>query len=82
MAHDPTENARRELVAKLNRNLSREELAEQYGDVYDTTEMAELFEVTGFLAPFVVVKRKSDGKVGSLQFQGSPHFYFGWQEDK
>jgi hypothetical protein len=30
----------------------------------------------------VVVKRKSDGVVGSLEFQHHPRFYFNFAEDK
>ena len=42
--------------------------------------MSAEFEGIGFAAPFLVVKRKSDGKKGSLEFQHSPRFYFNWQE--
>jgi hypothetical protein len=34
--------------------------------------------VIGFLAPFVVVRRKIDGVKGSLEFQHHPRFYFGF----
>jgi len=34
------------------------------------------FEVAGFMAPFVVVRRRSDGEKGSLEFQNNPRFYF------
>jgi hypothetical protein len=34
--------------------------------------------VIGFMAPLVVVRRKHDGKKGSLEFQHSPRFYFGF----
>ena len=61
---------------------SREALAAVYGRVWDTDELREEFEVTGFLAPFVVVRRKSDGKKGSLEFQHSPRFYFGFALDR
>jgi len=44
-----------------------------------TEEMRELYEVVGFQAPFVVVRRKSDGQLGSLQFTHQPRRYFGWQ---
>jgi hypothetical protein len=41
--------------------------------------LAEDFEVLGFLARLVVVRRKSDGAKGSLEFQHWPRFYFGFQ---
>ena len=37
-------------------------------------------QVLGFLAPFVVVRRKSDGRKGSLTFSHSPRFYFSFRE--
>jgi hypothetical protein len=49
---------------------------------WNTEELQRDFEVLGFSAPFVVVKRKSDGKKGSLQFQHSPRIYFHWQEHR
>jgi hypothetical protein len=50
------------------------------GNVFDTTELGEHFEVIGFAAPFVSVVRKSDGKKGSLLFQHSPRYYFDFIE--
>lgn len=52
------------------------------GQVWDTDQLRADFEVKGFMAPFVVVKRKSDGMVGSLMFTHSPRFYYGWTEDQ
>lgn len=77
---DPTENVRRELVAEINAAPgSREALEAQHGKVWDTSELSAEFEVTGFLAPFVSARRKADGVKGSLMFQHSPRFYFGFQ---
>jgi hypothetical protein len=55
------------------------EVAEQ---TWTTEEMTAEFEAVGFAAPFVVVKRRSDGVLGTLEFKHSPRVYFGWQEDK
>ena len=80
--HDETEAIRRQEVAAINAKLgSREALEAEHGQVWDTKEMQEEFDVTGFLAPYVVVCRKSDGVVGSLKFQHDPRFYFGFQAD-
>jgi len=80
---DPTETVRRDLVAEINAAPgSRESLSAQYGEVWDTSELARDFEVLGFMAPFVVVKRKADRQKGSLEFQHSPRFYFSFQSDK
>ena len=67
---DPTEQARRELVEAINVEPgSREALEAKHGKVWD-------FEATSFMAPWIFVKRKSDGKAGSLMFQHRPRFYF------
>ena len=80
---DITENIRRELVAVINTNPgSREALESKYGQVWTTDQLGQDFEVIGFMAPFVVVRRKSDGKKGSLEFHHSPRFYFNFQEDR
>ena len=56
------------------------DLADEKGQTWTTEELTRDFEVTGFAAPFVVVRRRSDGKVGSLEFTHSPRVYFGWTE--
>lgn len=52
------------------------------GQTWDTTQLQADFTVEGFSAPFVVVRRKSDGVRGTLEFTHSPRVYFGWREDK
>jgi len=47
---------------------------------WSTTEFQEEFEVIAFSAPYVVVKRKSDGVTGSLQFTHRPRQYFEFKE--
>jgi len=80
---DETEALRRDLVNEINSNPGeREQLEKEYGQVWDTQELSQDFDVKGFMAPFVVVKRKSDGVVGSLEFQHSPRYYFNFVEDK
>ena len=76
---DPTETVRREMVAEINADPgSREALEAEHGEVWDTQELTAAYSVEGFLAPFVVVVRKSDGVRGSLEFQHSPRFYYGF----
>ena len=48
----------------------------EFGQVWDTAQLSEAFEVLGFMAPYAVVRRKSDGRKGSLEFQHLPRFYF------
>ena len=80
---DSTEPYRRQRVAEINLEPgSREALEQQHGQVWDTAQLAEEFEPLGFLAPFIVVRRRSDGRKGSLEFQHRPRFYFNFQEDR
>jgi hypothetical protein len=58
---------------------SREALEAKHGQVWDTEQLQRDFTVEGFMAPFVVARRKSDGVLGSLKFQHSPRLYFGFQ---
>lgn len=80
---DDTEATRREMIQKINADPgTREALEKKYGQVWDTLELGRDFDVKGFMAPIVVVKRKSDGVVGSLEFQHHPRFYYGFTPDK
>jgi len=79
---DATEAVRRELRAEINAQPgSREALEAQHGQVWNTQELGQDFEVLGFAAPLVVVRRRSDGVLGSLFFQHSPRLYFAFQAD-
>lgn len=49
--------------------------------VWTTGELKEDFEVLSFAAPFVVVRRRADGRPGTMMFTHAPRFYFGWEED-
>jgi hypothetical protein len=77
---DETEDIRKLMVAQINAAPgSREYLEARHGQVWDTSQLSENFEVLGFMAPIVVVRRRSDGQKGSLYFQHSPRFYFGFE---
>lgn len=79
---DPTEQTRRERLAEINGDPSgREALEELYGQVWSTDELRQDFEVVGFAAPLVVVRRRADDKLGSLEFQHNPRFYFNFVAD-
>ena len=79
---DPTEAIRRQEVAEINAQTgSREALVIQHGQVWTTAELQQEFEALGFMAPYIVVRRKSDGVRGSLKFQHSPRLYFGFQPE-
>lgn len=74
---DPTEPIRRQM---LREGQPARELAADQGQKWTTDEMQRDFEVIGFAAPFVVVRRRSDGVKGSLEFTHSPRTYFGFVE--
>ena len=68
------------MVQEINANAGeRAALEATHGQVWNTDELQRDYDVTGFMAPFVVVKRKSDGVVGSLMFQHSPRYYYSFQ---
>lgn len=79
---DPTETIRRQQVAAINAEPgSREYLEQKHGEVFDTSELQEAFSVLSFLAPYVVVQRKSDCARGTLMFQHSPRLYYRFQPE-
>lgn len=47
---------------------------------WNTDELQRDFEVLGFQAPFVVVRRRADGVRGALQFTHQPRVYFDFRE--
>lgn len=74
MKTDSTEDIRRAMVDAINSD-------PVVPEGLTTDELRRDYEVTGFLAPFVFVRRKSDGVRGSFQFRHSPRVYFGFKED-
>lgn len=77
------DHTRRELVKLLNMYpQERPALEEDWGQVWDTQQLSNDFEVLGYMAPYVVVIRKSDNKRGSLMFQHQPRYYFAFEEEK
>ena len=77
---DPTESIRRQMLTEINAQPgTREYLEHEHGQVWDTGQLQEDFEVIGFMSPMVAVRRKADGVKASLIFQGSPRFYFGFE---
>ena len=80
---DATETIRRKRVIEINAEpAGREALNTEHGQVWNTGELTTEFEVLGFMAPYVVVRRNRDGCKGSLEFQHSPRLYFNFVADK
>lgn len=85
---DQTETIRKVMIGLINNGYSEDEaerkaqLISQYGEdnVWDTGELETQFVVESFLAPFCMVRRRSDNKVGTVNFTHSPRFYFDFQE--
>lgn len=70
----PESEAMRALLAEA---INAGGLPEGYdGPVWDTAKLQEDFEVQGFAAPFVVVRRREDGQRGTLTFMHAPRVYF------
>lgn len=74
---DSTESVRRSMI-ETGEPIVELALADQ---TWDTAELARDFEVLGFMAPFVVVRRRADGVKGSLMFTHSPRKYFSFTAD-
>ena len=56
---------------------NRAELKALYGEVWSTEELGRTFVVTAIIANKVVVRRKSDDAVGTMDVQeGPPQFYY------
>ena len=62
--------------------ISRQAIENRFGkgNVWDTAELTEQFDVLGFCAPYVVAIRKADGVKCSLEFTHMPRFYFDLKE--
>ena len=65
------------VLARANRPI----LEARHGRVWDTRSLAQDFEVLAFTAPYVLVCQKSDGTLGSFEFQADPRFYFNFEPD-
>jgi hypothetical protein len=74
---DETESFRRFLIetGQPERDLATAQ------EKWTTDELREQFDVVGFLAPFVVVRRKVDGIKGSLEFTHNPRVYYNFVPD-
>lgn len=68
--------------ALIDKGVPMEELVEilaNGGYAWSTEELKVDFTVIGFLAPYVEVRRKSDGQRGTLMFTHRPRYYFGFE---
>ena len=87
--YDETEQIRRSRLGEINSAVAstdadteRKRLEAEYGQVWDAHQLSQDFEILGFMAPYVVVRRRLDGRKSSLEFQHSPRFYFNFVLDQ
>lgn len=82
MTDDPTySSVRRAMVVTGLAERRLLQIRDEGGQVWDTEAFKQDFEAQTFLAPFVLVKRKSDGVFGALLFTHQPRFYFDFSPD-
>ena len=67
--------------AMIDSGMPAFDLADNDGPTWDTEALRRDFEVLGFAAPFVMVRRRADGVRGSLEFTHAPRVYFGWDPE-
>lgn len=83
MRTQEAERIRRKMQKAINEDaLPLEELKLRHGQVWTLAELQQQFEIIGFGAPLVVVRRRVDNKLGTVIFQHAPRFYWGWAEDR
>lgn len=59
--------------------LAQDDLEGYTGRTLTTAELLAAYEVIGYAPPFVVVTRKLDGLVGTIEFRHYPRVYFSWR---
>jgi len=79
MSHDPTEDARRDMILTGTPQHDLAHTVAADGPTWTTETLQADFSVIGFAAPFVVVRRKSDGVKGTLEFTHHPRVYFNFE---
>jgi hypothetical protein len=66
----------------MNEPIDREALEARHGKVWNAEELEQEFVVTAFIGPHVVVRRKADDVVGTLEFTRRPHLFYNFQPSK
>ena len=66
----------------MNEANDRKALEARHGKVWSAEELEQEFVVTAFVGPHVVVRRKADDMVGTLEFTRRPHLFFNFQPNK
>jgi hypothetical protein len=66
----------------MSEPIDRKALEAKFGKVWTSQELEQEFIVTAFIGSTVVVRRKADDLVGTLQFSNRPHLFFNFQPQK
>ena len=66
----------------MSEAIDRKALEARHGKVWSAEELEQEFVVTAFVGPHVVVRRKADDVVGTLEFTRRPHFFYNFQPQK
>ncbi len=72
-------NRRKKQVKIVVEPKTKEELERLYGRVWSQQEIAREFIITSIVGLTVIVRRKADGVVGSLDFQNEPRLYYNFR---
>ena len=66
----------------MNEAIDRKALEAKFGKVWSAEELEQDFLVTAFIGSTVVVRRKVDDVVGTLEFTRRPHLFYNFQPQK
>jgi hypothetical protein len=66
----------------MNESIDRKALEAKFGKVWSAEELVQDFVVTAFIGSTVVVRRKADDMVGTLEFTNRPHLFYNFQPQK
>lgn len=67
------------LTAIAARPRTRAELEAEFGQVWDEDELNREFATTAIIPPTYILRRRSDGVVGSAVCQPRPKFFFNFR---
>ena len=66
----------------MSEAIDRKALEARHGKVWSAEELEQEFVVTAFIGSTVVVRRKADDVVGTLEFTRRPHLFYNFQPNK
>jgi hypothetical protein len=66
----------------MSEPIDRQALEARHGTVWTAEELQAEFVITAFIGSTVVVRRKADDVVGTLQFTRRPHLFFNFQPQR